>query len=195
MSEEEGEEEEEEQQSEIEEEEIQHESSLSEDELSISPLRGARDREVLAREKGLQILTRHSEISNASPSIISNTSISSSSPLLQISERRKTKVNIYQMPENSNPEKKLYDRLHEVVQLDYVNLGPEILSDPMKLVDVVHKRWCEIFQKERCMPLPDNTIERVYPSVYFVDDAVQTEVIRIWIQCAQIHVGSRSYAL
>jgi len=66
MSEEEGEEEEEEQQSEIEEEEIQHESSLSEDELSISPLRGARDREVLlAREKGLQILTRHSEISNA----------------------------------------------------------------------------------------------------------------------------------
>jgi len=65
MPEEEGEEEEEEQQSEIEEEEIQHESSLSEDELSISPLRGARDREVLAREKGLQILTRHSEISNA----------------------------------------------------------------------------------------------------------------------------------
>ena len=65
MSEEEGEEEEEEQQSEIEEEEIQHESSLSEDELSISPLRGARDREVFAREKGLQILTRHSEISNA----------------------------------------------------------------------------------------------------------------------------------
>ena len=72
MSEEEGEEKEEEQQSEIEEEEeeIQHESSLSEDELSISPLRGARDREVLAREKGLQILTRHSELSNASPSII-----------------------------------------------------------------------------------------------------------------------------
>jgi len=66
MSEEEGEEEEEEQQSEIEEEEIQHESSLSEDELSISPLRGACDREVLlAHEKGLQILTRHSEISNA----------------------------------------------------------------------------------------------------------------------------------
>ena len=66
MSEEEGEEEEEEQQSEIQEEqEIQHESSLSEDELSISPLRGARDREVFAREKGLQILTRHSEISNA----------------------------------------------------------------------------------------------------------------------------------
>ena len=58
-------------------------------------MRGARDREVLAREKGLQILTRHSEISNASPSIISNTSISSSSPLLQISELRKTKVNIY----------------------------------------------------------------------------------------------------
>jgi hypothetical protein len=29
------------------------------------------------------------------------------------------------------------------------------------------------------MPLPDNTIERVYPSVYFVDDAVQTEVIQI----------------
>src|SRR5437762_13668627 len=110
MSEEEGEEEEEEQQREIEEEEIQHESSLSEDELSISPLRGARDREVLAHEKGLQILTRHSEISNASPSIISNTSISSSSPLLQISKRRKTKVNIYQI-----------------------------------------KRWCEIFQKERCM--------------------------------------------
>ena len=81
------------------------------------------------------------------------------------------------MPKNSNPEKKLYDRLHEAVQLDYVNFGPEILSDPTKLADVVNKRWREIFQKERCMPLPDNTIERVYPSVYFVDDAVQTEVI------------------
>ena len=99
------------------------------------------------------------------------------------------------MPENSNPEKKMYDRLHEAVQLDYVNFGPEILSDPTKLADVVDKRWCEIFQKERYMSLPDNTIERVYPSVYFVDDAVQTEVIRIWIQCAQIRVGSWSYAL
>jgi hypothetical protein len=168
---------------------------LSEDELSISPLRGARDREVLAREKERQILIRHSEISNASPSIISNTSISSSSPLLQISERQKNKVDAYRMPKNSDPEKKLYDRLHEVVQLDYVNFGPEILSDPTKLADIVNKRWREIFQKGRCIPLPDNTIERVYPSVYFVDDAVQTEVIRIWIRCAQIRVGNRSYAL
>ena len=75
-----------EQQSEVEEEEeIQRESSLSEDELSISPLRGARDREVLARGKELQILIRHSEISNTSSSIINNISISSSSSLLQIS--------------------------------------------------------------------------------------------------------------
>ena len=85
------------------------------------------------------------------------------------------------MPDNSNLEKKLYYRLHEAVQLDYVNFGPEILSDPTKLADVVNKRWREIFQKESCMPLPEHTIERVYPTVYLVDDIVQTEVIRIWI--------------
>ena len=45
------------------------------------------------------------------------------------------------------------------------------------------------------MPLPGNIIKRVYPSVYFIDDAVQIEVIRIWIQCAQIRIGSWSYAL
>jgi hypothetical protein len=190
------EEEKEEQQSEAEEEEeIQHESSLSEDELIISPLRGARDREILAREKDLQILTRHSEISNPSPSIISNTSIPSSSSLLQIGQRQKIKVDAYRMPKNSDPEKKLYDRLHEAVQLDYVNFGPEILSDPMKLAEIVNKRWREIFQQGHSMPLPDNTIERVCPSIYFVDDSVQTEVIRIWIQCAQIRFGNRSYAL
>ena len=79
--------------------------------------------------------------------------------------------------------------------VDYVNFGPEILSDPMKLADIVNRRWREIFQKGHCMPLSDNTIERVYPSVYFVNDAVQTEVIRIWIQCAQICIGNQSYAL
>ena len=168
---------------------------MSEDELSISSLRGARDREVLAREKERQILIRHSEISNASSSIISNTSNSSNSSLLQISERQKNKVDVYRMPKNSDPEKKLYDRLHEAVQLDYVNFGPEILSDPTKLVDIVNKRWREIFQNGRCTSLPDNTIERVYPSIYFVDDAMQTEIIRIWIPCAQIRVGNRSYAL
>jgi hypothetical protein len=76
-----------------------------------------------------------------------------------------------------------------------VTVGSEILSDLTKLADVVNKRWCEIFQKERYIPLPDNTIERVYPSVYFVDDVVQTEVIRIWIQGAQMRIGSWSYTL
>ena len=157
------EEEEEEQQSEEEvEEEIRHELSFSDDELSISPSRGVRDRERLAREKELQILTRHSDTSS---SIIGNTSISSSSPLLQISERQKNKADAYRMPDNSNPEKKLYDRLHEAVQLDYVNFGPEILSDPTKLADVVNKRWHEIFKRGHSIPLPENTIERVYPSV------------------------------
>ena len=103
-------------------------------------MRGARDREVLAREKERQILIRHSEISNASSSIINNTSNSSNSSLLQISERQKNKMDAYRMPKNSDPEKKLYDRLHEAVQFDYVNFGPEILSDPMKLVDIVNKR-------------------------------------------------------
>ena len=160
------EDEEEEQQSEVEEEEpeeIQHELSLSEDEFSISPSRGPRAsaRETFAN-KELQILTHHSEISHASPStIISNTSNSSSSPLLQINEHQKNKVNAYRMPNNSNPEKKLYDRLHEAVQLDYINFGPEILSDPTKLADLVNKRWREIFQKEGRMPLPEHTIERV----------------------------------
>ena len=147
-----------------EEDEIQHDSSLLENELSISPSRGTRDREVLAGEKERRILNRHSEISNASPSIISDNSISSSSLSLQLGERQKNKVNVYP---NSNPEKKLYDRLHDAVQLDYVNSGPGMLSDPAKLTKVVNKRWREIFQKELCTSLPDNTIERVYLSNLF----------------------------
>jgi hypothetical protein len=55
---------------------------------------------------------------------------------------------------NSNPEKELYDRLHEAVQLDYVNSGPELLLDPMKLAEVVNRRLREIFQTELSRPLP-----------------------------------------
>lgn len=117
--------------------------------------------------KELQILNRQSQISDASPSIISNTSVSSSSRLLPISAHQKSKGNAYRMPTNSNPKKKLYNRLHEAVQLDYVNFGPEILSDPTKLAEVVNKRWHEIFQKEVLTPLPDNTIERVSPFALF----------------------------
>jgi len=82
-----------------EEDEIQHDSSLSEDEFSISP---------------------------------------SQCPQFKI----------------SNPEKELYDRLHEAVQLDYVNSGPELLLDPMKLAEVVNRRLREIFQTELSRPLP-----------------------------------------
>ena len=81
-------------------------------------------------------------------------------------EHQKSKVNAYRMPNNSNSEKKLYDRLHEVIQLDYVNVGSEILSDLTKLVEMVNQRWHEIFQKEHGT-LPNNTIERVCPSDLF----------------------------
>ena len=101
---------------------------LSDDELfiSISLSQETSDRETFAREKlehnkGIHILNRQSEIS--AKRFVSNTNLSSSSPL-QIMEHRKSKVNTYRIPNNSNPEKKLYDGLHE---LDYV--GSEILSD------------------------------------------------------------------
>ena len=73
------------------------------------------------------------------------------------------------MPKDSDPEKKLYDRLHEAIQLNYVNVRPEILSDSSKLAEAVNKRWHEIFQKEFfTAPLPENTTERVYPFTLFV---------------------------
>lgn len=67
--------------------------------------------------------------------------------------------------------------------------------DPTKLAEVVNKRWREIFQKELCTSLPDNTMNRFTFSIYFVDDAVQTEIVWIWIQCAQVRLGKWSYAL
>jgi hypothetical protein len=113
---------------------------------------------MFAHEKDLQILTRQGEIPNTSPPIINTTGVSSNLSLLQISQHQKIKMDVYRMPKNSNLEKKLYDHLHETFQLDFVNFRPEILSAPVKLADIVNKRWREIFQKGHCMPLPDNTI-------------------------------------
>jgi hypothetical protein len=123
-----------------------------------------RNRGALAREKEIHNLSRQSKISSASPSTISDNSIPTSSrSSLRSNESQKNKVNPYRMFNNSNSEKKLHDRLHEAVQLDYVNIGPEILSDPTKLAEAVNKRWHEIFQKEPYAPLPGNTIQRVHP--------------------------------
>lgn len=125
------------------------------------------DQNLRRHEKEIPVLNPHSEISRTSQAIVSNCRNPSNLPSFQISERPKNRTDLYRMPESSNPEKELSRRLHEAIQLDYVNLGPVMLSEPATLAEAVNKRWHEIFQKGPSTPLPHGIIEQVYSFILF----------------------------